>query len=372
MKKFNYTKWVVENKQNNTLEEQVTNSKGERLSGIALANLRNLKNMKNHASVTFKGDASYEDRTFQKQADNEDADKFVFRNEKGVTVSPEDLAQYQFGGAKSGKLMNNPLTENDPLSDEDQEEEDRNKEMDALDDIPSSLREAATQLGYLHEQGMYIDDDEWEKEMGRDPKFGGLPMAPNLNKIEKGVTAITGGGRRHASVSDRGDSIRVSFRYMRGEFDSEEWDKILKYLTGMGFEIKDASNYYEANYDREEPAEAVPTIYLKKNINEEAPENRDQMAGLLLKTLQQNKGEVEKAVNGDIPKEYHNKLTDFAMDDLGDVSAETYDDDPIYPTGGLSFRLAADVDPEFLGQEGDEPRYFDLNGVKIAYIGYNI
>ena len=86
----------------------------------------------------------------------------------------------------------------------------------------------------------------------------------DLDKIEKGVTAITGGGRHHASVSDRGDSIRVSFRYMRGEFDSEEWDKILKYLTGMGFEIKDESNSYEPNYDREEPPEWVPTIHLKK------------------------------------------------------------------------------------------------------------
>jgi hypothetical protein len=102
-----------------------------------------------------------------------------------------------------------------------------------------NLKEAASKLGYLNEDDM-------------------------LNKIEKGVTAITGGGRRHASVSDRGDSIRVMFRYMRGEFAPEEWDKILKYLTGMGFEIKDASNYYEANYDREEPAEAVPTIHLKK------------------------------------------------------------------------------------------------------------
>ena len=270
---------------------------------------------------------------------------------------------------------------NDPEDDEEQAEYDKGW-------YGESLKEAASKLGYLKEApvgkagagnpafkinpskvpGTAAFDKRAGLTVGGDEKVD----EQDLDKIEKGVTAITGGGRRHASVSDRGDSIRVSFRYMRGEFDSEEWDKILKYLTGMGFEIKDASNYYEANYDREEPAEAVPTIYLKKNINEEAPENRDQMAGLLLKTLQQNKGEVEKAVNRDIPKEYHNKLTDFAMDDLGDVSAETYDDDPIYPTGGLSFRLAADVDPEFLGQEGDEPRYFDLNGVKIAYIGYNI
>ena len=107
-------------------------------------------------------------------------------------------------------------------------------------------------------------------------------------------------------------------------------------------------------------------------LYEEAPENRDQMAGLLLKTLQQNKGEVEKAVNGDIPKEYHNKLTDFAMDDLGDVSAETIKLDDNMFSMGISFRLAADVDPEFEGEEGDPPMYFDLNGVKIAYIAYNI
>ena len=49
-----------------------------------------------------------------------------------------------------------------------------------------------------------------------------------LNKIEKGVTAITGGGRQSAGVSDRGDKIRVMFRYMRGEFDGETWDAILE------------------------------------------------------------------------------------------------------------------------------------------------
>ena len=43
-------------------------------------------------------------------------------------------------------------------------------------------------------------------------------------------------------------------------------------------------------------------------LYEEAPENRDQMAGLLLKTLQQNKGEVEKVIG--------HRLKDFGMDDL--------------------------------------------------------
>ena len=45
----------------------------------------------------------------------------------------------------------------------------------------------------LEEQGMFIDDDEWEKEMGRDPKFGGLPMAPKTNdgEIETSLEDLT-------------------------------------------------------------------------------------------------------------------------------------------------------------------------------------
>ena len=68
-----------------------------------------------------------------------------------------------------------------------------------------SLKELAAKLGYLNEDDM-------------------------LQKVENGINAITGGGRRHGSVSDRGDTIRVKFSYMRGEFDQDEWDKILNYL----------------------------------------------------------------------------------------------------------------------------------------------
>ena len=143
-----------------------------------------------------------------------------------------------------------------------------------------NLKEAASKLGYLKEApvgkagagnpafkinpskvpGTAAFDKRAGLTVGGDEKVD----EQDLDKIEKGVTAITGGGRQSASVSDRGDSIRVSFRYVRGEFDPEEWDKILKYLTGMGFEIKDESNSYEPNYDREEPPEWVPTIHLKK------------------------------------------------------------------------------------------------------------
>jgi hypothetical protein len=154
----------------------------------------------------------------------------------------EGMSPEEWEAAKEAeRLANHPEKEKIMKIKQMMDKEEDDKEQEEWDKgwYRESLKEIASKLGYLNEDDM-------------------------LNKIEKGVTAITGGGRRHASVSDRGDSIRVSFRYMRGEFDSEEWDKILKYLTGMGFEIKDESNSYEANYDREEPPEWVPTIHLKK------------------------------------------------------------------------------------------------------------
>jgi hypothetical protein len=52
---------------------------------------------------------------------------------------------------------------------------------------------------------------------------------------------------------------------MRADFADEEWETILDYVSGnLGYEISDESNNYEASYDRGEPAEASPTIYLKK------------------------------------------------------------------------------------------------------------
>ena len=103
----------------------------------------------------------------------------------------------------------------------------------------SNLKKTATELGYLNENDIF-------------------------QKIENGVNAISGGGKRHASVSDRGDKIRIKFSYMRGEFDNKEWGKIKTYLTQMGLEILDDKNHYEKNWEPEEPAEQVPTIHLKK------------------------------------------------------------------------------------------------------------
>ena len=47
----------------------------------------------------------------------------------------------------------------------------------------------------------------------------------------------------------------------------------------------------------------------------------DQIA--LAAFLQKHKGEVEKAVNGDIPQEYHNKLTDSRLSSIPSAIFET-------------------------------------------------
>jgi len=110
-------------------------------------------------------------------------------------------------------------------------------------------------------------DYNWDIEpdlVGITIKLGHLNEDNMLQKIEDGVTAITGGGSQHASISDEGDKIKIKFSYARGEFDPEEWAKIINYLEGMGFFILDDSNYYESSYDYEDPPEAVPTIYIKK------------------------------------------------------------------------------------------------------------
>ena len=78
------------------------------------------------------------------------------------------------------------------------------------------------------------------------------------SKIEEQLKLITG---EYASVSDRGESMRAKFTYVRRDFDDEVWGGVLNFISGMGFEILDGtSNYYEKNWEPEEPAESVPTI----------------------------------------------------------------------------------------------------------------
>ena len=81
------------------------------------------------------------------------------------------------------------------------------------------------------------------------------------NQIESELRVITG---EYASIHNRDGKIIAKFSYTRREFDDEVWAGVLNFIEGMGFEILDGTNnYYEANYDREEPAEAVPTIYFR-------------------------------------------------------------------------------------------------------------
>ena len=88
-----------------------------------------------------------------------------------------------------------------------------------------------------------------------------LPIS--LQQLEKEIKDLTG---EYGSVSERKPGIyRIKFSYVRQELDGRVWGDLMKLIKSHpnDYEIVDAQNYYEANYDREEPAEQVPTIIFK-------------------------------------------------------------------------------------------------------------
>ena len=100
-------------------------------------------------------------------------------------------------------------------------------------------------------QGLY-------KRSSTTPKTNDGKFTDNLEKEIKDKFG------EYGSVSERKPGIyRIKFSYMRREFTDKVWDEMLKFIEDKGFEIDQemTDNYYEPNYDREEPAEAVPMIH---------------------------------------------------------------------------------------------------------------
>ena len=100
-------------------------------------------------------------------------------------------------------------------------------------------------------------------------------------------------------------------------------------------------------------------IITESQINEK---NED-----LLSLIKQNQAEAADEV-GAI------RLEDIMIDDLDDVGATAIfnDDDGDEMRGGVSFRYSEDVDDDFEGENGDEPRPIEVAGKQLMYIGYNI
>ena len=86
-------------------------------------------------------------------------------------------------------------------------------------------------------------------------------------------------------------------------------------------------------------------------------------AGSILDLLRKNQKEIaSKTMN----PEYF-PFDEVSLDSLDDASITLKDE-----AGGLSFRYPEDVDSDFVGQDGDEPRPITIGGVDLMYIGYNI
>jgi len=94
-------------------------------------------------------------------------------------------------------------------------------------------------------------------------KLKNILQESNEETIEKDLEAITG---QPVSVSIRepGPEYRVKWGYIKGELPDSKWKAAIKYieeeLKGV-IDPKRSENSYEANWEREEPPEWVPTIY---------------------------------------------------------------------------------------------------------------
>lgn len=71
-------------------------------------------------------------------------------------------------------------------------------------------------------------------------------------------------GVKYPSIKEEDEEFTLKFKWKRKDFDKEEWDGILTYIKSMEFKIISESNYYEGNYEPEEPPERVPTIKFKR------------------------------------------------------------------------------------------------------------
>jgi len=102
-----------------------------------------------------------------------------------------------------------------------------------------------------------ITDTNIEESIINEDGFSGDP----IHVLEKGLKQIT---RQPVSVSDRdGKEYRAKWAYMKSELNNSAWNKALDFIEDQGgtIDTDKSDNYYEANWDRGEPAEAVPTIY---------------------------------------------------------------------------------------------------------------
>lgn len=132
--------------------------------------------------------------------------------------------------------------------------------------------------------------------------------------------------------------------------DAHLAQKFLEELRGLGSIVVRYDDYIgDIKVTSDRDGDAIVTWTWPEGMNENP----------LLIFLQKNKGEVEKAVG--------NRLTDFFIDDLDDIGATDLDG-----FTGYAFRHVKDVDPEFLGAEGDPSRPITIAGAWMNYIEYNI
>jgi hypothetical protein len=111
---------------------------------------------------------------------------------------------------------------------------------------------------------------------------------------------------------------------------------------------------------------------LKENLEQdfnpdELEWEEDEKNGDLLSFIRQNQAEAAEQV-GAI------RLEDIMIDDFfnGVKASAIFDDDDGEIRDEVSFRYSEDVDGNFEGENGSEPRPIEVAGKELMYISYNI
>ena len=214
MKKFNLKKWITENKHGKTQTEQL----GPRIKSPRPTGPSDPRSSK---------DIEFDNAQAMSRLTPDDKDKL------------EKIKQMM--DKEKQKLEARADWTPPPMGMGGEEEEDEEQEEYDKGWYGESLKELAAQLGYLDEEVLPI----------------------SLQQLEKEIKDLTG---EYGSVSERKPGIyRIKFSHVRQELDGRVWGELMKLIKSHpnDYEIIDAQNYYEANYDREEPAEQVPTINFK-------------------------------------------------------------------------------------------------------------
>jgi len=131
---------------------------------------------------------------------------------------------------------------------------------------PYSQKGTDYERATIKEYGSDEPSDKFRDTLDYDDEDGNYDDPLTKERIEADMKIIT---RQNVRVKQKGNvgEWKVEWKYMRRELPSDKWNKALKHITdvyGANIDKEWTRNDYEENYEPEEPAEWIPSIYFEE------------------------------------------------------------------------------------------------------------